>query len=149
MNKAFFTVTVFAVQIVSATLAFGAEPLSVMSFGGSYQEAQRKAVFQSYIAETGRPISEQEYGGEIAKIKAMIDSGNTTLDVIDVDAPTLLQGCDEGIFEGSVAKISLLLDLGRILLGEIFDERFQVAPFSGRGDFVGSALVLPLRGELP
>ena len=47
MNKAFFTVTVFAVQIVSATLAFGAEPLSVMSFGGSYQEAQRKAVFQS------------------------------------------------------------------------------------------------------
>ncbi len=99
MNKAFFTVTVFAVQIVSATLAFGAEPLSVMSFGGSYQEAQRKAAFQSYIAETGRPISEQEYGGEIAKIKAMIDSGNTTLDVIDVDAPTLLQGCDEGIFE--------------------------------------------------
>lgn len=44
-------------------------------------------------------VSEQEYGGEIAKIKAMIDSGNTTIDVVDVDAPTLLQGCDEGIFE--------------------------------------------------
>ena len=29
----------------------------------------------------------------------MIDSGNTTIDVVDVDAPTLLQGCDEGIFE--------------------------------------------------
>lgn len=30
--------------------------------------------------------------------------------------------------------------------GEIFDERFQVAAFPGRGDLVGSSLVLPLRG---
>ncbi len=79
--------------------AFAAEPLSVMSFGGAYQDAQRKAVFGAYAQETGRQVSEQEYGGEIAKIKAMIDSGNTTIDVVDVDAPTLLQGCDEGIFE--------------------------------------------------
>jgi len=93
--------------LAATTLAYGlalgaanaAEPLSVMSFGGAYQEAQRKAVFSAYAEETGRPISEQEYGGEIAKIKAMIDSGNTTIDVVDVDAPTLLQGCDEGIFE--------------------------------------------------
>lgn len=99
MNKTFFTATMLATQLMSTTLAFAAEPLSVMSFGGAYQEAQRKAVFETYTAHTGRPVSEQEYGGEIAKIKAMIDSGNTTLDVIDVDAPTLLQGCDEGIFE--------------------------------------------------
>ncbi len=79
--------------------ANAAEPLSVMSFGGAYQDAQRKAVFSAYAEETGRAVSEQEYGGEIAKIKAMIDSGNTTIDVVDVDAPTLLQGCDEGIFE--------------------------------------------------
>ncbi|KNY15300.1 spermidine/putrescine ABC transporter substrate-binding protein [Shinella sp. SUS2] len=79
--------------------ASAAEPLSVMSFGGAYQDAQRKAVFSAYAEETGRAVSEQEYGGEIAKIKAMIDSGNTTIDVVDVDAPTLLQGCDEGIFE--------------------------------------------------
>jgi putative spermidine/putrescine transport system substrate-binding protein len=93
--------------LAATTLAYGlapgaasaAEPLSVMSFGGAYQEAQRKAVFSAYAESTGRPVSEQEYGGEIAKIKAMIDSGNTTIDVVDVDAPTLLQGCDEGIFE--------------------------------------------------
>jgi len=93
--------------LAATTLAYGltlgvalaAEPLSVMSFGGAYQDAQRKAVFGAYTKETGRQISEQEYGGEIAKIKAMIDSGNTTIDVVDVDAPTLLQGCDEGLFE--------------------------------------------------
>ncbi len=89
--------------LAATTLAYGSaagaaiatEPLSVMSFGGAYQEAQRKAVFNAYAEETGRPVSEQEYGGAIAKIKAMIDSGNTTIDVVDVDAPTLLQACDD------------------------------------------------------
>ncbi|AGT10635.1 ABC transporter substrate-binding protein [Paracoccus aminophilus] len=79
--------------------AIAQDKLSIMSFGGAYQEAERKAVFEPYTAETGIRIIEQEYGGEIAKIKAMIEAGNTTLDVVDVDAPTLRQGCDEGIFE--------------------------------------------------
>ena len=87
------------VALLSATAASADPSLSIMSFGGAYQTAQRKAVFEPYATKTGAKIVEQEYGGEIAKIKAMVDSGNTTLDVIDVDAPTLQQGCDEGIFE--------------------------------------------------
>ena len=79
--------------------AWADESLSIMSFGGAYQAAQHKAAFEPYTAKTGVKINEQEYGGEIAKIKAMIQSGNVTLDVVDVDAPTLQQGCDEGIYE--------------------------------------------------
>lgn len=94
-----FAATVFgALSLISAP-AFAEDALSVMSFGGAYQEAQRKAVFETYTATTGIKVAEQEYGGEIAKIAAMVESGNTTIDVIDVDAPTLLQGCDQGIFE--------------------------------------------------
>ncbi|MBK5570740.1 hypothetical protein [Ensifer sp. SSB1] len=59
--------------LAATTLAYGlvlgtalaAEPLSVMSFGGAYQDAQRKAVFSAYAKETGRQVSEQEYGGEM------------------------------------------------------------------------------------
>lgn len=80
-------------------IAQAEESLSIMSFGGAYQAAERQAVFEPYTAQTGIRIIEQEYGGEIAKIKAMIEAGNTTLDVVDVDAPTLRQGCDEGIYE--------------------------------------------------
>lgn len=87
------------VTILGCGVAQAADKLSVMSFGGAYQEAQRKAVFDTYASKTGISVSEQEYGGEIAKIKAMIDSGTVTIDAVDVDAPTLLQGCDEGIFE--------------------------------------------------
>ena len=84
---------------LGAGTALAQDAVSVMSFGGAYQEALRKAVFETYTATTGIKVDEQEYGGEIAKIKAMIESGNTTIDAVDVDAPTLLQGCDEGIFE--------------------------------------------------
>lgn len=92
-----FSLVAFASLYPKAALAQDA--ISVMSFGGAYQEAQRKAVFEPYASDTGTKVDEQEYGGEIAKVKAMIESGNTTIDVVDVDAPTLLQGCDEGIFE--------------------------------------------------
>ena len=91
--------TVLGLMAMTTAPAFAEGSISVMSFGGAYQEAQRKAVFETYTAATGIKVDEQEYGGEIAKIAAMIESGNTTIDVVDVDAPTLLQGCDEGIFE--------------------------------------------------
>ena len=101
MTRTKFALAALAITLVmSAQMsAFAADPLSIMSFGGAYQEAQRKAMFEPYTAATGIAINEQEYGGEIAKIKAMVDSGNITIDVVDVDAPTLMQGCDEGIYE--------------------------------------------------
>lgn len=99
LTRRALAVSVLGALSLTAVPAFAQDSISVMSFGGAYQEAQRKAVFETYTAKTGIAVSEQEYGGEIAKIAAMISSGNTTIDVVDVDAPTLLQGCDEGIFE--------------------------------------------------
>lgn len=99
LTRRMLTLSLVALAPLCAQPATAQDTLSVMSFGGAYQEAQRKAVFETYATSTGIKIDEQEYGGEIAKIKAMIESGNTTVDVVDVDAPTLLQGCDEGIFE--------------------------------------------------
>ena len=98
-SRHFVTLAVGASFAALTAASALADQLSVMSFGGAYQEAQRKAVFEPFMAKTGTKVVEQEYGGEIAKIKAMIQSGNTTIDVVDVDAPTLMQGCDEGVYE--------------------------------------------------
>lgn len=73
--------------------------LAVLSFGGAYQAAQKQAFFAPYTAKTGIRFAEQEYGGEIAKIKAMVDTGGGNLDVVDVDGPGAQQGCDEGLYE--------------------------------------------------
>ena len=99
MTRRTLTVSLVGTLSLTALPAFAQDSISVMSFGGAYQEAQRKAVFETYTATTGIKVDEQEYGGEIAKIAAMIESGNTTIDVVDVDARTLLQGCVECVFE--------------------------------------------------
>jgi putative spermidine/putrescine transport system substrate-binding protein len=88
-----------AAACLLAAPAFAQGQLSVMSFGGAYQAAQRSTFFEPYTAKTGVKFVEQEYGGEIAKIKAMVQAGGVTIDVVDVDGPTAQQGCDEGIFE--------------------------------------------------
>ena len=81
------------------TLAFAAEPVTVVSWGGAYQDSVRKAFFEPFMKETGGKIVEEEFGGEIAKIRAMVESGNVTWDVVENDSMTTISSCAEGIVE--------------------------------------------------
>lgn len=76
--------------------ALAADSLTITSWGGAYQTSQVEAYFKPYAAKTGAKITQEEYNGEAARIRAMVESGNTTWDAIDVDAATAQQGCDEG-----------------------------------------------------
>ena len=73
--------------------------LTIVSWGGAYQESQRKAYYEPYAKEKGIKIVEEEYDGELGKMKAMKEAGNVTWDVMDVDTPHALAGCDEGLLE--------------------------------------------------
>jgi putative spermidine/putrescine transport system substrate-binding protein len=75
-----------------------ADELTITSWGGAYQDSQKKAYFEPYAA-MGHKITEAEYNGEVAKIKAMVEAKAITWDVIDVDSATALQGCAEGALE--------------------------------------------------
>ncbi len=75
-----------------------ARDLTVVSWGGSYQEAQREAYFAPFIAKYG-PMSDESYNGELAKIKAMVDAGDITWDVVQFEAPELENACEEGLVE--------------------------------------------------
>ncbi len=57
--------------------------LTFVSYGGAYQEAQRKAWLQPYTDLTGVAFAEEE-GTDYAKIKAQVDSGQITWDVVDI-----------------------------------------------------------------
>ncbi|HLA16851.1 MAG TPA: ABC transporter substrate-binding protein [Candidatus Limnocylindrales bacterium] len=57
--------------------------LAFTSYGGAYQEAQRKGWLEPYSQLTGVKFVEDE-GTDYAKIKAMVDSGQVTWDVVDV-----------------------------------------------------------------
>ena len=84
---------------VAAPAARAADALTIVSWGGDYQTSQQEAYFKPYTAKTGAKITEEEYNGEIAKIRAMVESKNTTWDVVDVDTATVIQACDEGLLE--------------------------------------------------
>lgn len=80
-------------------VAAEARDLTVVSWGGAYQAAQRTAYFEPFQKAAGVTLLEEEYNGEMAKIKAMVEANNVTWDVVQVEAPELVRGCEEGMFE--------------------------------------------------
>jgi putative spermidine/putrescine transport system substrate-binding protein len=88
-----------ATACVTIAGAAFAEELSIMASGGAWQDAQRKAWFEPFAKETGAKILEQEYLGDLGKVKAMVETGNVPIDLVTVETATVLQGCDAGILE--------------------------------------------------
>lgn len=76
-----------------------AESLTVVSWGGALQEAQAKAFFDPFAASKGIAVTQDSWSGELAKLRAMVDSGNVAWDVVDVDPQTGATACDLGLLE--------------------------------------------------
>ena len=79
--------------------AASAKDLTVISFGGANKDAQTKAYYEPYKKATGTNVIGAEYNGEMAKIKAMVDTKSISWDVVEVESPELARGCAEGLFE--------------------------------------------------
>jgi putative spermidine/putrescine transport system substrate-binding protein len=65
--------------------------LTVSSYGGAYQKAQRTGWFEPYMAATGAKIIESEDSAN-ATIKAQVESGQVTWDAVDVGNDFGLEG---------------------------------------------------------
>ena len=102
-----------------APAAIAADELTIVSWGGAYQASQRKAYFEPFIKD-GNKITEEEYNGEIAKIRAMVESKAVTWDVIDIDTQTALAACAEGILE-TIDWDKLGLDRSKFIGGDLQD----------------------------
>jgi len=97
MNTTAFKLLGVAAALFAATAH--AEELNVISFGGANGKAQVKAYYEPYTKATGTKIVPVDYNGEMAKVKAMVDAKKVTWDVVEVESPELLRGCEEGLFE--------------------------------------------------
>jgi putative spermidine/putrescine transport system substrate-binding protein len=100
-------------------LALAADELTIVSWGGAYQESQRKAYFEPFMKE-GNKVTEEEYNGEIAKIRAMVEANAVTWDVVDIDTQTALAACAEGILE-PIDWNKLGLDRSKFIGGDLQD----------------------------
>lgn len=98
MTKQTITRTAAAVALVLAAGSAAARDLTIVSWGGAYQDAQREVLFKPFTAQTGVKLLEDSWDGGIGALRAKAE-GPPTWDVVQVEADELVLGCDEGIIE--------------------------------------------------
>ncbi len=91
--------SVLALATVVAMPALADTQLNIVNFGGANANAQKKAFYEPFEKSGAAKVVAAEYNGEQAKIKAMVEAGKVTWDVVDVESPDVARGCDEGLFE--------------------------------------------------
>lgn len=85
-------------MLIAAPVA-QARDLTIVGFGGGYQDSAREHLFEAYEKATGVGVSDDVYNGEMAKIYGMVQAKDVTYDVIMVEAPELVRGCEDGVFD--------------------------------------------------
>jgi putative spermidine/putrescine transport system substrate-binding protein len=89
------TVALFGLSAGSALAA----DLTVTSWGGSYQDAQREVYFEPFKEATGIDLVEDVWNGGVGAIRAKVEGGGQEWDVVQVEAEELVLGCEEGLYE--------------------------------------------------
>ncbi|MEO6273255.1 MAG: ABC transporter substrate-binding protein [Rhodoferax sp.] len=77
-----------------------ARDLTVVSWGGVFQDAQREVFFQPFTAASKLPLKEDSWDGGVGALRAKVQAGDANnWDVVQVEADELAVGCEEGLFE--------------------------------------------------
>jgi len=105
LHSAMVSAGVIALGLSFANAAVAADALTVVSWGGAYTKSQIEAYHKPYTAKTGVTINSADYNGGLAEVKAQVESGNVTWDLVDVELSDAVRGCDEGLLEPIDAAI--------------------------------------------
>ena len=73
------------------------QSLTLVSWGGAYTRACVKGFIERFEQETGIDVRIEDYNGGLAQIRAQVDVGNVYWDVVDMELPDMVRGCDEGL----------------------------------------------------
>ena len=100
MKSKFIAAGALAAGVVLAGVSgpASAQQLTITSWGGSYQDAQRSIYFEPFSEAHGVEIVEDEYNGGIGVLRAQVLGGTPTWDIVQVEAEELMLGCEEGLY---------------------------------------------------
>lgn len=102
MKSSIAAKTALAALLAGATLASApalARPLTVVSWGGAYQEAQKQVYFEPFKASSGTEMIDESWDGGIGVLRSKVEGGTDSgWDVVQVESEELAVGCDEGLF---------------------------------------------------
>jgi len=98
MKMKFYSV-IAAAMLAGSAMAVQARDLTVVSWGGTYQDAQREIYFKPYIEKSGKPLLDEAWDGGYGILQAKVKAGEPNWDVVQVEAEELALGCADGIYE--------------------------------------------------
>lgn len=76
-----------------------ARELTVVSWGGAYQEAQKKVYFTPFQEQSKISMQDESWDGGIGVLRAKVQGGSANWDVVQVESDELQLGCEEGLYE--------------------------------------------------
>jgi putative spermidine/putrescine transport system substrate-binding protein len=76
-----------------------ARDLTVVSWGGNYQDAQREIYFKPFAEKLGKPVLDEAWDGGFGVLQSKVKAGAPNWDVVQVEAEELALGCADGLFE--------------------------------------------------
>ena len=82
--------------LATTALAEG-KPVTIASWGGSYQDAQSKALFEP-AAAAGFDIKQETYGG-MSDVRLQVQTGKVTLDIVASGSGSAARAGEEGLLE--------------------------------------------------
>lgn len=85
---------------VAASVPAAARDLTIVSWGGVFQDAQRAVYFDNFRNETKIKLAEDSWDGGIGVLRSKVKAGDANnWDIVQVEADELAVGCEEGLFE--------------------------------------------------
>lgn len=81
------------------------ETLTVATWGGAYEESQRKAYFEPFTAETGVHIETAAYAGGVQPLAEHPPDGANGWDVVDMTMADHRRACSQGLLEPMPADL--------------------------------------------
>lgn len=76
-----------------------ARDLTIVSWGGNYQDAQREIYFKPFAKQSGKPLLDESWDGGYGVLQAKVKAGVPNWDAVQVEAEELALGCADGIYE--------------------------------------------------
>ncbi|MCG6657951.1 extracellular solute-binding protein [Halomonas campisalis] len=73
--------------------------LTVLSWGGAYERAQRTVLFEPFAEASGMAVEAARYDGGLAALREAVASGEVPWDLIDMTRSEAMAACDEGLLE--------------------------------------------------
>ncbi len=92
------TTTALVAGLLATTAMAADKSVTIASWGGSYQEAQSKALFEPAAANTGVEVKQETYGG-MSDVRLQVSSGQVTLDIVASGSGSAARAAAEGLLE--------------------------------------------------